>query len=221
MGFPREEEQPMTGRHQRFALLAGALLTASLAAPLLPAQAAEQLRLRGTVEAFEGKQLTIKTREGETAKVKLAEGWKISSVAKAEADAIKPGDFVGIASAPGTNGGNNALEVVIFPAAMKGTGEGSRPWDLQPGSTMTNATVANAVKSVGSSGTGPTLTLEYKGGEKTISIPEGTPVVTFAPATESDLKAGAVVFVPAEKAEDGTLTSSRVVVGTKGVVPPM
>ncbi|MCE6074728.1 hypothetical protein [Agrobacterium vitis] len=195
-------------------LLAGSLLALGVS---ISAEAAEALRIRGTVENFEGKVLTVKTREGETAKIALKDGWKISSVAKASADAIKPGDFVGIASAPKSDGGNNALEVVIFPAAMKGTGEGSRPWDLQPGSTMTNATVANAVKAID----GPTLTLTYKGGEKTISIPEGTPIVTFAPAVEADLKSGATVFVNAEKAEDGTISSSRVVVGTKGVVPPM
>ncbi|MGV1896409.1 hypothetical protein [Agrobacterium vitis] len=195
-------------------LLAGVFLALSVG---MSAEAAEALRIRGTVESFEGKVLTVKTREGETAKIALKDGWKISSVAKASAEAIKPGDFVGIASAPKSDGGNNALEVVIFPAAMKGTGEGSRPWDLQPGSTMTNATVANAVKAVD----GPTLTLTYKGGEKTISIPEGTPIVTFAPAVEADLKSDATVFVNAEKAEDGTIASSRVVVGTKGVVPPM
>ncbi|MDQ0454882.1 hypothetical protein [Rhizobium paknamense] len=211
----------MTGRLAYFTSLAGAVLSIGLVSCVQPAEAAEAMRLRGTVETFEGTQLTVKTREGETAKVKLSEGWKISSVAKASADSIKPGDFVGIASAQSANGGNNALEVVIFPAAMKGTGEGSRPWDLQPGSTMTNATVANAVKSVSTTGDGPTLTLSYKGGEKTIAIPKGTPVVTFAPATQADLKAGAPVFVVAEMADDGSMTSSRVVVGTNGVAPPM
>jgi hypothetical protein len=65
------------------------------------------------------------------------------------------------------------------------------------------------------------VTVTYKGGQKKISITDGTPVVTFAPAVEADLKSGATVFVPSEKAADGSLSSGRVVVGTNGVVPPM
>lgn len=180
-------------------------------------QAADQVRVRGTVESLDGNTLSVKTREGTDAKIMLKEGWKVSSVAKASIDDIKTGDFVGIASLPTAEGGDGALEVLIFPAAMKGTGEGSYAWDLKPNSSMTNATVANAVKAVD----GQTVTVTYKGKEKKISIPAGTPVVTFAPAVEADLKSGATVFVPSEKAADGTISSSRVVVGTNGVQPPM
>jgi hypothetical protein len=197
-----------------FPVLAGMLIAATFG---FSAHAADQVRIRGTVESLDGSTLSVKTREGTDAKIMLKEGWKISSVAKASVDDIHEGDFVGIASLPTADGGNGALEVLIFPAAMKGTGEGSYAWDLKPNSSMTNATVANAVKSVD----GPTLTVTYKGGEKKISIPEGTPVVTFAPAEVADLKSGATVFVPSEKAADGSISSSRVVVGTNGVVPPM
>jgi hypothetical protein len=100
---------------------------------------------------------------------------------------------------------------------MKGTGEGSYPWDLKPKSTMTNATVSNAVKEVD----GRTVTLTYRGGEKKISIPDGTPIVTFAPATPADLKPGATVFVPAKRGDNGALSTGFVVVGTNGIVPPM
>jgi hypothetical protein len=197
-----------------FSLLTGALIAVTFG---FSAHAADQIRVRGTVESLDGSTLFVKTREGTDAKIMLKDGWKISSVAKASVNDIKEGDFVGIASLPTADGGNGALEVLIFPAAMKGTGEGSYAWDLKPNSSMTNATVANAVKSV----EGHTLTVTYKGGEKKISIPEGTPVVTFAPAEVADLKSGATVFIPSEKASDGSISSSRVVVGTNGVVPPM
>lgn len=177
----------------------------------------DPLRVRGAVVDFDGQALTVKTREGDTVDIALAPGWKISSVARADVADIKPGDFVGIASLPAANGGDDALEVVIFPPALKGTGEGSHGWDLQPNSTMTNATVADAVTNVN----GRSVTVAYHGQEKKIAIPEGTPVVTFAPATEADLKPGAVVFIIAEKALDGAITAERVVVGTNGVVPPM
>lgn len=195
-------------------LLVGGLLALSTG---LAAHAAETVRVRGKIESFQGSTLVVKTREGETAKITLKDGWKPSSLAKASVDQIKPGDFVGVTSIPTADGKNGALEVLIFPASMKGTGEGSYAWDLQPNSTMTNATVANSVKSVD----GHSLTLTYKGGEKVISIADGTPIVTTASATEADLKAGTTVFVPSQKADDGTLSSSRVVVGKNGVEPPM
>jgi hypothetical protein len=187
-------------------------------AAVLPAQAAENVRVRGTIVGVEGSTLTIKTREGQDAALALKPGWKVTGVAKASLETIKPGDFVGIASLPTAAGGDRAVEVLVFPPAMKGTGEGSYPWDLKPKSTMTNATVSNAVKDVD----GRTLTLSYSGGmEKKISIPDGTPIVTFAPATEADLKPGATVFVPAQRGDDGALATGFVVVGTNGVVPPM
>ena len=106
---------------------------------------------------------------------------------------------------------------MVFPAALKGTGEGDRPWDLQPNSRMTNGTVADVTDV-----NGRTVTLTYDNGQKKqIAIPQTTPIVTFARAMPADLKPGATVFVSAERGSDGTLTSARVVVGNHGVVPPM
>jgi hypothetical protein len=182
------------------------------------AQAAENVRVRGTIVGLEGSTLTVKTREGPNTAVALKPGWRVAGIAKASVEDIKPGDFVGIASLPTAAGGDGAVEVLVFPPAMKGTGEGSYPWDLKPKSSMTNATVTNAVKGVD----GRTLDLSYSGGkEKKISIPDGIPIVTFGPATEADLKPGASVFVPAQRGDDGALAAGFVAVGTKGVDPPM
>ncbi len=197
--------------------LASAVAVAALLAAAPPARAAEPVHVRGAIMSLDSSTLTVKTREGATAALALKPGWKVTGVAAASVGDIKPGDFVGIASLPREAGGDGAVEVLVFPAAMKGTGEGSYPWDLKPNSTMTNATVSSAVKDV----EGRTLTLSYKGGEKTISVPDGTPVVTFAQATQADLKPGAPVFVPAERGRDGTLSAGFVVVGENGVAPPM
>jgi hypothetical protein len=185
---------------------------------LSSAHAAESVRVRGTVVGLDGSTLTVTTREGPNAALTLKPGWKVAGVAKASVEDIKPGDFVGIASLPTTSGGDGAIEVLVFPPALKGTGEGNYPWDLKPKSSMTNATVTNAVKGVD----GRTLNLSYSGGkEKKIAIPDGVPIVTFGPATEADLKPGATVFVPAQKGDDGVLAAGFVVVGTNGVDPPM
>lgn len=201
-------------------LVLGLSAIAAMAIPASPVHAedknAQQIHVRGSIVSYSASTLKVKTREGDTVDVALADDWKVSSVANAKVTDIKPGDFVGIASLPKQGGGDGALEVLIFPPALKGAGEGSYGWDLKPDSSMTNATVANAVKDVD----GRTVTVSYHGKEKKISIPDGTPVVTFAPATKDDLVPGAIVFVPAEKAATGTI-AHQVLVGKNGVVPPM
>jgi len=196
------------------ALAAGAVVTL---AALQGANAADRVRVRGTIESLDGDTLKVKSRDGKDITVMLKSGWGVTGVTKASAADIKPGDFVGIANEPTDSGVAGAIEVVIFPASMKGTGEGDRPWDSKPNSSMTNATVANAVKSVN----GPTLTLTYKGGEKKINIPDGTPVVTLISATKDDLKAGAGVFITGETTGEGMVSTDRVAVGVNGTVPPM
>jgi uncharacterized low-complexity protein len=194
------------------------LPAAYLAIPAVAqAQNAEQVHVRGSIVAVNGNKIKVKTREGKTVEVTLADGAHVAGVARADIGDIKPGDFVGIASLPKADGGDGALEVLIFPPAMKGTGEGSYGWDLKPNSSMTNATVANAVKGVD----GHTVTVSYHGKEKKIAIPAGTPVVTLAPAAMKDLVAGAIVFVPAVKGDKGALVAQQIVVGANGVVPPM
>jgi hypothetical protein len=193
-------------------------LSALLATPAIAhAQAAEQLHVRGSVVSFQGSILKVKTREGKTVDLALGDASKVAGIGPAAISDIKPGDFVGIASLPKADGGDGALEVLIFPPAMKGTGEGSYGWDLKPNSSMTNATVANAVKGVD----GHTVTVTYHGKEKKIAIPDGTPVVSFAAAGKENLVAGAKVFILAAKDAKGALMAHQVVVGTQGVVPPM
>jgi len=174
-------------------------------------------RLRGTITAIEGNSVTIATREGGSANVKLADNWAVALVAPLTMADIKQGSFVGIAST-GTDADRTALEVLVFPDAMRGANEGHYPWDLQPESMMTNATVST----VAGAGDGQTLKLEYKnGGTQTIKVKPGTPIVTFLPGERSDAKVGAKVFVGALKAADGTLSAGRLNVGKDGLTPPM
>jgi len=176
-------------------------------------------RLRGTISAIDGKTVTIATREGSTVTVKLNDNWTVGLVAPVTVADIKPGSFVGIAST-GTDANRTALEVLVFPDSMKAAkpGEGHYPWDLQPESMMTNATVAT----VAAGGDGQTLKLDYKdGGTQTIKVKPGIPIVTFLPGTQADAKVGAKVFVGAAKAADGSLSAGRLNVGKDGLTPPM
>ena len=194
--------------------LAGLALVAALASQ---AAFADGVRIRGTVVSLTGDTLVVKSRDGDNVSIALGLGWKAGGIAKASLADVKPGDFVGIASLPNAAGGAGALEVLVFPPAMRGKGEGSYGWDLKPNSTMTNGSVSEAVQSVD----GTTVNVVYHGESKKIVIAPGTPVVTFAKAVNADVKPGAAVFIPAEKAADGKLSTTQVVVGKDGVVPPM
>jgi hypothetical protein len=174
-------------------------------------------RVRGTVEKLDGQHLAVKTREGPVVTIALAPNFTVNGVVKRDLSDIKDGDYVGVASAKGTEGRLHALEVLIFPEALRGTSEGQFPWDLQPESLMTNAAVAG----IAAAPTGRTLKLAYKGQESEIMVAPDAPIVTFQPADASLLKPGAAVFLTAQKQPDGTLTAARVTAEKDGVKPPM
>jgi hypothetical protein len=180
------------------------------------AQAPQAVRIRATIDAVHADSLSLTTRTGDKVTVAFAPDTAINAVAPIKLEAIKPGSFIGTAAMPQADGTQRALEVHVFPESMRGTGEGYRPFDLQPQSTMTNGTVGAVTGSVGR-----TLTVSYKGGEKTIVVPPNTPVVTFEPGSAALLVPGAHVIVFATQAADGKVTATRIAVGKNGLVPPM
>ena len=187
------------------------LLAAAVAAAQVP------VRVRGAIAKVSGQTLTIASRDNSTVEVRLADNAGVTAVLPASLSDIKVGHFVGIAALPGANGTLRAEEVVIFPEAARGTGEGHHAWDLSPGGTMTNGTVETLVERV----EGPLLTLKHKDGSVKIEVPTDVPIVTFAPGDRSMLKTGAHVFIPGQQQSDGVVAAGRVLVGKDGLVPPM
>lgn len=203
------------------------LVTACIAAMAVSSAFAQQkpVRIRGTIEQMDGQAMTVKSRDGETLKVKLTDDAKVVAIVKASLADIKSGSFVGSTAMPQPDGSWKAVEVHIFPESMRGTGEGDRPFDYKPKSTMTNGTV-NAVGKSKMSGAvtneeGTTMTLHYRGGDKKINVTPETAIVTYAPGSKDELKPGAKIIISrATRQSDGTLTAARVNVG-RGVAPPM
>lgn len=193
------------------------LIAAVSAVAIAQAPANPPVRIRGTVEKIDGTNLTIKANSGQSMNVKLADNYVVMGVAKAGLADLSSGKFIGTTTVGERNGALVALEVHIFPENMRGTGEGHYDWDLRPDSKMTNANVAN----VTSMGKDRVLTVQYKGGEKKVLVPENAAIVAFTPTERSELKPGAKVFVNSQRQPDGSLTAARVNVGLKGQVPPM
>jgi hypothetical protein len=175
-------------------------------------------RVRGAIESVDGDILTVKSRSGEDVKLHMTADMKVVGIIKISMADIKVGSFVGATTVPGPDGKQNALEVHVFPEDMRGTGEGSRPYDLRPNSTMTNATVT--AESVAAND-GHSLMVKYKDGEKQVEVLPDTPVVTYVPADKSDLKAGAKVIAFMKQLPDGSFETNRVSVGRDGLTPPM
>jgi hypothetical protein len=204
----------------RRTLLVSGLLS-GLALPLLHHAALAQAapvsrRIRGKVVSLEGKTLVVATREGPNVTITVPDNLAVAEVKPLELDAIQPNSYVGIASMKAA-GKDVALEVLVFPEAMRGAGEGSFPWDLQPESTMTNASVASVVGAA----QGRTLSLTYKDGKRDIMVPPGVPIVTFMPADRSLLVPGAPVFLSAAVSPDGSMSAGRITTGRDGNIPPM
>ena len=183
------------------------------------------VRVRGTIDQIEGSMMIVKSREGDTLRIKLADDGSVIALEKASLADIKPNSYVGSTAMPQPDGTWKAVEVHIFPEAMRGTGEGDRPYDYRPQSTMTNGTVSNVGKStVGgtvSSEEGSTITLSYKDGSKKIELTPETVIVRYLPGSREELKPGARIYIPAATRQaDGTLMTARINVG-RGIAPPM
>ncbi|MEX3951686.1 hypothetical protein AB4Y45_38525 [Paraburkholderia sp. EG287A] len=200
-------------------LKAGAAIAAMAIAGSVLAQTADTrpVRIRGSIVSLDGDVLKVHRRSGDTVSIALETNVPVSSVKAMQLSDIKPGTFVGTAATTGTDGKLTATEVVVFPEAARGTGEGHYAWDLGPNSTMTNANVDTVVQGT----EGRNLKLSYKGGSNEITVPPNVPIVTFMPAARSDLAPGKQVFVVAKPASQGTYAAQRLVVEKNGVVPPM
>lgn len=191
--------------------LALGFLTTLCVAQTVPAT----VRVRGTVQSVGPASFVLKTREGEVVELQLTDRLVVNEVYPITLADIQPGSFIGTAAVPQADGSQRAIAVTVFPDAARGTGEGHRPFDLQPQSTMTNATVAE----VSALGAGRRLQLKYKNGEKTIVVPPDAPIVTFRPGDRGLLVPGASVSLTVQTIA-GKPTALRINAGRNGFVLP-
>ena len=193
-------------------VLVGAIVAAACSTAI-----AQTTRIRGTIEKADGNVLSLKSGDGAEFKLTLTENAMIVAVVKSSMADIKEGTYLGSAAIPQPDGSQKALEVHIFPEQMRGTGEGHRPYEPVPNSTMTNGA---AVRPTVTSVDGSTMVVKYRDGEKKIVVPPDVPIVRYEIGNKGDLKAGArFTVLAATRKPDGTMEASRINVGRDGVVP--
>jgi hypothetical protein len=195
-------------------LLASAVLAIGQAA--MAQAAAKPVGVRGTISAVSADSLKVHTSRGEDLAIHLGQDTTVRGVTLAQVGDIKPGSYIGTAAMPQPDGTLKALEIHVFPPEMAGTGDGHRPWDLEKNSTMTNGSVGSVV-----AGAGRTLTVQYKGGEKKVVVPDDVPIVNLVPGDRSLLAPGVKVVLFAKKEADASLTALAISAGKNGVTPPM
>jgi hypothetical protein len=186
------------------------LLTASYAL----AQTPNVVRVRATIDSVDGSMITAKARDGAAMKIKLADNAPVNEVVKIPLSDIKPNSFVAVTAMPQPDGSQKAAAIIVYPEASRGVGEGHRPWDYQPNSTMTNATVDSMVAGVD----GQKITVKYKDGEQTFLTTPQTEIATYEKKSVADLKPGQKIFIAAAKKDaDGTLLAANISFGDYAV----
>jgi hypothetical protein len=225
-GFPGRSYRPLHAqveiqmmKHSRLqALAASILLAGGLAVAHAQPKPAPRTAVRGTIDQVSATSLEITARNGQKTTVALPANVTVRAVSLAKLTDIKPDSFVGTAAVPQADGSLKALEVHVFAASLRGSGEGNRPWEGAEGKTgsMTNGTVGSVVTT-----NGTTMKVKYKEGEKTVTVPADVPIVYMEPGDASMMKVGAPVLVFASKGDGGALTAMSVAVGKDGTMPPM
>jgi hypothetical protein len=202
----------------RTILLATALI-GTLAVPALAQNPPDgtPTRIRGTVEKLDGKTLTVKTRDGQTATITLADNFGVSALVKKTAADVKANDYILSTGIKGTDGKLHCVELRIAPEALRGVAEGQTPWDSMPDSTMTNATVTG----IATAADGQTVKVKFKDQESEFVVDPQCQVFGYTQGDPALLKPGAAVFTVALKKPDGSLTAARVTAEKDGVKPPM
>ena len=201
----------------RFPLLLAALLALAGGSAQAQQSGGTAVRVAGTIESLTDNQLVVDAKDGQKQAVRLAPDAQVYGLEKRQLSDIKSGDFVASGGVRGTDGKIHAVEVRIFPEALRGIGEGQRPWDVKREGVMTNATVGT----ISTTGAGGVVHVTYKGGESEYIVDPDVPVLAYVAADRSLLKPGATVTMQARKQPDGTLAANRVTAEKNGVKPPM
>ncbi|MBI4193887.1 MAG: hypothetical protein HY526_02285 [Betaproteobacteria bacterium] len=193
--------------------LAAALLAGVLALASTTGYAQSNVRVRGTITAFDGSTISVKSRDGTDAAIALSEKTVIIATQPIAITEIKPGDFLGVTSSKRDDGTLAAFEIRRFPKPLN---PGHRPFDGRSDQTMTNATVSAMVRSA----SGRELTLTYEGGAQKIVVPADASISTLVPGDRSYLVPGAIVNLTAVPGAGGKMTALRIQVSRDGVRPP-
>lgn len=192
--------------HTHVAIRLVAAIVLGIVAFSSDATAQQSQRVRGEVESVDGNTVTVKSHDGQTVRVVLAEKLRVNHAISAKLTDLTPGTYVGVGAFPDGDG-LKAAHVQIFPPTT-GAREGHGAWSADPSGTMTNAPVTAVV--AGQSG--GMLTLTTKGQSYDIKIGPDTPIMRTVAGTKDLVKKGAWIGITNATEKNGVLTTQQVLV---------
>src|ERR1700739_3157036 len=183
--------------------------------------------VKGKLQSFTGTSLEILTKSG-VVHVNIKQPLTTYKQIPSDLSHVTSTSFIGVASIKQANGTELATQIKIFPAELRGAGEGSSMMDAAHGvmthSRMTNGSVSRPAVSHSrmtngtvQKGNGTTLVVHYQDGAETISVPPNVPVTEVARG-EVKLIRGDTVYAATTKQPNGTLTTNKVFL-IAGVAP--
>jgi hypothetical protein len=193
-----------------------AVVLALAASAQPPSQPPQPVRVRGTIQSFDGGKLSIATKSNGVVNVDMSDRTGINGLQAKTVRDIGENTFIGATAVKNSAGRWQATEIHIFPEAMRGAGEGHYAWDL-PESSMTNGAVTGNTSGAG----GRTLHVAYAGGETDVDVTRKTAIVALTQGNRELLKPGATVFVLAIPQQGGGAAAVAVIAETNGLKPPM
>jgi hypothetical protein len=173
-------------------------------------------RFRGEISNITNSEISIIDKQRVELKFSISPDQAVQEVYPISKELIQANSYIGSAGMVGADGSIKALEVLVFPEPARGTGEGHYSWDLQEGSTMTNATVDQLKWGKNDF----EISVRYKDGTKKIVVDDNTPIVSIKPGDRRLLIPGAYVVITALK-KGGQWTVLRISAGRDGFKPPM
>src|SRR6266566_2431814 len=172
----------------------------------------------GKVQSFTGGSLDVQTPSG-VVHVDVKQPLTTYKQIPSDLSHVTSASYVGVASTEQADGKEVAKEIIIFPAELRGTAEGSvltDPPGVTTHSRMTNGSVSRPAASHSrmtngtvQKGKGTTLVVQYQDGSTTISVPANVPVTQVA-SEQVTFADGDVVYAATEKLPDGTLATDKI-----------
>ncbi len=220
----RGRAEPLNATRGRRVVISVVMATA-LCTSAIAQKSAEPDRFRGEIAAVEADALVVKTKDGKSTRVTLADSVAIFKLSKGSFTEVDFGTYVGAVSVKlgdeiyspirrdSLSWLYKGFELRIIDEALRGIAVGHSKWDLTADSVMTHGWVDDMEGRVISIKYGPT-----EEEETDVEISRDTPVYRMSNGDRTLLKPGSRVLAAAQKG-GGNYTAVFVFVGTDGAVP--
>lgn len=176
--------------------------------PAKAPEANDDVRISGTVEKFQGGLMSISPSRGVTLTIRFDAGPGVNSMRRGKVADLKTGAAVAAQAQSNPAGGLMASQVIVYE-------QGAERVAGTQASTDPSQVVAR-VSEVANRPDGPQLSLNYKDGERKITLAKDASIWIARPASAEDIKPGSLITIAGTKPPEGDLKVIRASIGPSG-----